>query len=113
MLDFFGPNASSALLMAAGQHSEWTTLQVIKPMDDAWSSEGGFWLRWGDHNDGHGGVLPGRRARLLSLGLLSLAARNAEDDAAGGAKAQQLAISTASIQLGLLLGAAVQVGSAA
>ena len=32
--DFFGPNATSTLLVVAGQHSEWTTPQVIKPMDD-------------------------------------------------------------------------------
>ena len=33
--DFFGPNATSTLLVVAGQHSEWTTPQGMKPMDHA------------------------------------------------------------------------------
>ena len=35
LLDFFGPNATSAILMVVGQHSEWTTPRAIKPLDDA------------------------------------------------------------------------------
>ena len=100
MQNFLGPNSTSALLLMAWQHSKWTTPPVGQSMGDVWLADDGFWPRWGDLSDSFDDLhLRGGRARLLSLAGLSLAARRAEDDAAGAAKAQQMAMSTASIQL--------------
>ena len=55
--------------------------------------------------DPRGGASRGLSSTAVALAAYSIAAQRAENDAAGAAKAQQMAISTAGLQLALLLDA--------
>ena len=55
--------------------------------------------------DPRGGALRGLSSTAVALAAFSIAAQRAENDAAGAEKAQQMAISTAGLQLALLLDA--------
>jgi len=74
--------------------------------------DGAGWTQWfsGENAVADTWGMPAQH-RLLSMATLATGARQANEAAAGAAKAQQMAISTASLQLALLLDAAVQISS--
>ena len=114
--DFIGPNATEWAVLQSATNLQWTTPACSGP--DAGDlgvgpCDGPGWADWSPWFKGDSDT-PGARGRksraLVTLLGLSFAARNAEDAAAGAAKVQQMALTTAGVQL-LVLGHLAQQGT--
>ena len=104
-------NASFQILQVASQFCEWWTPEpAVGTAVDGFGGDAGFLPRWGSSDEGSPDVPSAGSSRLLGLGISAAAAQRAADAAAGDRKANFLVMSTASLQLALLLDAAQQAG---
>ena len=88
-----------------------TTAHPVPPADGYGAIDGDGWAPW--FSDTALGPPTRLGSRALALASLSVVAQQDMNNAAGAAKATQMAITTAGVQLVLLLDAAEQVGAAA
>ena len=110
---FIGPNGTEYVALQWATQLQWQPPPgpVMPPDDfgadiDDWTG----WASWSDAGPDAGAAAHGQRGAMLAFAALAAGAQRAEDDAAGAIKAQQMAITTAGVQLALLLDCAVQVG---
>ena len=119
ILAFADYNATGSIaLQMMAEHMEWVAPAAPAwQMGDARGDDNFGWARWDTNTDDFdafdtpGGR--GTRARLLGYSALTIAANRADEAAAGANKAQQIAITTAAMQMALLLDATIQAATTA